>query len=384
MAKKMPGTVCITNKNSGSVYWYARINGKQVYFGKDAEGKELAEAARGKFIARKFEQKAIVGGLKPKKTELKTFRELIDWYMELPSIQKQACYNGKVCYSANLLKYFKEKPLYSIEVDDQERYRVLRREKGAAHGTINLEIALMSHAYNLAVERKKISPDFLPGKSVLEQDRNPRPIISDEQYEKLLKHADSDFADVLVCAYESAMRSNEICNLRAYQVHLDEIISEVPRVEVDYIDLGIFDTKNGARRTVPVSPRLKEVLKRRLQHLESEDRVFTRTKQTQISPWNPGLISRKMCYLCKKAELPHGDKLLNKKGERIGIVFHCLRHTRTTKWVEAGFSDEIVRRATGHKSLEAYQQYIKLDPSAVMRLVATQEEKRYKNAIKSV
>ena len=37
--------------------------------------------------------------------------------------------------------------------------------------------------------------------------------------------------------------------------------------------------------------------------------------------------------------------------------------------IDAGFSDEIVRRATGHKSLEAYQQYIKLDPSVVMNLV---------------
>jgi len=369
MKKKMPGTVCITNKNNGSVYWYARINGKQVYFGKDAEGKELAEAARGKFIARKYEQKAIAGGLKPKKSELKIFRELIDWYMQLPSIQKQSCYKGKVCYSAHLLKYFKDTPLYSIEVDDQERYRVLRREKGAAHGTINLEIALMSHAYNLAVERKKISPDFLPGKSVLEHCRNPRPIVSDEQFAKLIKHADPDFADVLVCGYESAMRSNEICNLRAYQIHLDTVISEVPRVEANYIDLGIFDTKNGARRTVPVSPELKGVLKRRLQGLESEERVFTRTRQKQISPWNPTLISSKMRYLCKAAGLPHGDKTLNKKGERIGLVFHCLRHTRTTKWVEMGFSDEIIRRATGHKSLEAYQQYIKLDPSAVMRLV---------------
>ena len=34
-----------------------------------------------------------------------------------------------------------------------------------------------------------------------------------------------------------------------------------------------------------------------------------------------------------------------------------------------GFSDEIVRRATGHKSLEAYQRYVKLDPASVMRLV---------------
>jgi hypothetical protein len=39
-----------------------------------------------------------------------------------------------------------------------------------------------------------------------------------------------------------------------------------------------------------------------------------------------------------------------------------------------GFSDEIIRRATGHKSLAAYQNYVKLDPSAVMHLVNGQTD----------
>ncbi len=177
--------------------------------------------------------------------------------------------------------------------------------------------------------------------------------------------------------YESAMRSSEITNLRAYQVHLDKVISDVPRRTVDYLDLGIFDTKNKTRRTVPVSPALKEVLQRRLKGLESEDYVFTAENKR---PWTTTQISKRFQYACKRAEIPYGDKLLNEKGERIGIVFHCLRHTRTTKWVELGFSDEIIRRATGHKTLEAYQRYIKLDPTAVMRLV----EKRHTNGIKSV
>lgn len=172
------------------------------------------------------------------------------------------------------------------------------------------------------------------------------------------------------------MRSGEIANLRAYQVHLDSVISEVPRRVIDYLDLGIFDTKNKTRRTVPVSPALKEVLQRRLKGLEAEDRVFIRKNGR---PWTIAQISKRFQLACERAEIPYGDKLLNDKGERIGLVFHCLRHTRTTKWVEMGFSDEIIRRATGHKSLEAYQRYVKLDPSAVMRLVEKSDTNRIKS-----
>lgn len=155
-------------------------------------------------------------------------------------------------------------------------------------------------------------------------------------------------------------------------------MQHISGVVVDYIDLGIFDTKNGTRRTVPVSPRLKEVLERRIDNLGPEDYVFTdkRGKYDNVR------IANKTTPVCKRAKVQHGDNLLNKKGERIGIVFHCLRSTRTTKWVEAGFSDEIVRHATGHKSLEAYQQYVKLDPSAVMRLVDGQNPKRHTKGIK--
>ena len=49
-----------------------------------------------------------------------------------------------------------------------------------------------------------------------------------------------------------------------------------------------------------------------------------------------------------------------------------------------GFSDEIIRRATGHKSLDAYQKYVKLEPQSVMRLVENSDNlKRHTDDIKS-
>ena len=64
---------------------------------------------------------------------------------------------------------------------------------------------------------------------------------------------------------------NEICNLTASQVKSD--IQHISGAMLDYIDLGVFDTKTGARRTV--SPELKAVLKRRLEGLETDDYVFS-------------------------------------------------------------------------------------------------------------
>ena len=69
------------------------------------------------------------------------------------------------------------------------------------------------------------------------------------------------------------MRSGEICGLAAGQVRLD--VRHISGEILHYIDPGIFDTKTGARRTVPMSESLKEIFERRLEGLEPEDRVFT-------------------------------------------------------------------------------------------------------------
>jgi integrase len=344
-------------------YWYARVDGDLVYCGKGDKGFMLATAARMKWEVKQYENREINAGLKVKKVELIKVIDLSNWYMTLPMIQEQKIYQRKLFACANLMKYFGSKRVNQLEADDQERYRVHRKAQGAMDGTVDLEIQLLSAMYHLALKRKKINVDAMPGEFVKKGNFNPRRIVTELEFEKLLNHATPDFRDVLVCGYESAMRSSEICKLTAGQVHLD--IQHISGAILDYIDLGIFDTKTGARRTIPVSAKLKKVFQRRTKDLNPDHYVFTNKGKRYYK----ALITTQMKATCEKAGIIYGDKPINEKGERIGIVFHCLRHSRTSKWVEAGFSDEIVRRATGHKSLEAYQQYIKLDPHVVMRLV---------------
>jgi integrase len=379
MANRMKG-VTSTERN-GTLYWYARVGGRRVYCGKDEKGRELAEAARSKEIVKRYEYREMSAGLKVKKTGLRTVLDMANWYMTLPTIQQQKGYQRKVGACAHIKEYFGKRNVNQVEGDHMERYREHRKGQSALDGTINLELSILRAMYNLARKRKKIDAESMPGEFVLVKVGNPRRIVTEGEFDLISKGASQDFRDVLICAHESAMRSREIANLTASQVNLD--VRHISGKTLDYIDLGIFDTKTGARRMVPVSATLKGVLKRRIQRLEPKDRVFAYTKGGRVRRYNPNKISLAFMRLCQKIGILYGDKLLNEKGERVGIVFHCFRHTRTTKWVEMGFSDELIRRATGHKSLEAYRNYVKItDPSAVMRLVAQNNVKRYKNDTK--
>ena len=78
------------------------------------------------------------------------------------------------------------------------------------------------------------------------------------------------------------------------------------------------------------------MLARRLQGKGPEDTVFTTAEGMTFTTTT---IYNRLDRACRRAKVPYGDRRLNAKGERVGIVFHCFRHTRTTRWVEAGFSD---------------------------------------------
>ena len=75
MAKKIKGVTCITR--NGSTYWYARVDGRRKYCGKDDKGKKLAEIARKKWEVRQYENREVSVGVKKKKSAFKTFNDLI-------------------------------------------------------------------------------------------------------------------------------------------------------------------------------------------------------------------------------------------------------------------------------------------------------------------
>jgi integrase len=366
MAKKQPtkmkGVSSVTR--NGADYWYANIAGKKTYCGAGDKGRKLAEAARAKAVAKGYEYREVYAGLKVQRPDFRTVKEMLNWYMlEIPSVQAKPSYYRKTIAAGHLIRHIGDRAVEDMEEIAQDDYRAARRAEGAAENTVNAEIQTLRATYHAARRNKKIPSEFIPGRFVIVNDGNIRRLVTEGEFEKMLSHADPDFQDVLICGYESAMRSSEICNLTAGQVKLN--VHHISGRKVDFIDLGIFDTKTGARRTVPVSAPLKEVLERRTKGLDPDERVFS----INGKPIYNQVIVNNMITTCRRAGVPYGDKTLDKKGYKAGIVFHCFRHTRTSKWVEAGYSDEIVRRATGHKSLEAYQTYVKLDPAAVMRLV---------------
>ena len=104
----MRGVSCKTR--NGVDYWYVRLDGDKRYCGIVDKGYEIAVAAKAKEVAHNYENKEISLGLKVKKVRFLTVKDLSNWYMQLPTIQKLSSYQQKVSRCSHLLKYFGRKP----------------------------------------------------------------------------------------------------------------------------------------------------------------------------------------------------------------------------------------------------------------------------------
>ena len=202
-----------------------------------------------------------------------------------------------------------------------------REAEGVAGNTIRLDLATFSRLFETA--RKDWGMEYLDNpvkkarKPKVSRGRERR--LQDGEEEKLLKHAPEGFGPVIKFALETAMRRGEIATLRWENVKLKESTVFLPK------------TKNGAARTVPLSPAALSVLKE-----------LPRDIKGSVFRLAPDEITQAM----KKARA--GAKLKD-------LRFHDLRHEAVSRLFEKTNLDIMqIQMITGHKTLQMLARYTHL------------------------
>lgn len=197
------------------------------------------------------------------------------------------------------------KPIGRITPNDIAGY-IDHREQTVGPRTVCIELALISHVYTKARKKYRIRVDNPVSdieKPKAARGRNRRCTKKEEQ---LLINAASDFGKygemniIIPFAIETAMRRGEIASLLWEHVDFDDRTAYLP------------DTKNGDPRTVPLSPRAVDLLKRL--PFKEYGKVFT----YQRDP-----ITRAFCSVKKIAGIAN-------------LRFHDLRHEATSRLFEKG------------------------------------------------
>jgi len=266
--------------------------------------------------------------LSQKEAESTTLAEALDRYdREISSSKKGHLQEKKrirTWKSHPLAKRF----LATIQGKDIATYRDERIRSGSAANTVRLDLAIISHLFEIA--RKEWGMEGLknPVKSI----RLPSPPAGRDrrlqpgELEKLLEYLSDEMNQVVRFALETAMRRGELAGMTWDMVDLKKRTVTLP------------DTKNGQKRIVPLSSVAVAILKERLN-----------TRRIDGEVWNIGLdaISQDFAKACQKAGIS-------------GLHFHDLRHEATSRLFEKGFDTMEVSTITGHKTLQMLKRYTHL------------------------
>ena len=256
----------------------------------------------------------------------------------------------------HLTPFFKNKPLSNISSFDIERYKKERREAGATNGTINRELAVLSHIFNKANEWGWI--DKRPKINRLKEDSGRMVYLTAEQAHKLLETAKQHQAEwiypFILIALETGMRRSEILSIR------------IENIDLEHRSIFIPEAKAGAR-TQPITKNLCEFLSEHLKTIEPEQEWLFPSKRSKSGHINwPENAFRDVV---KQAGLKPEE-----------VTPHALRHTAITQLVQAGVDLPTVQRISGHKTLTMVARYSHQNGEHIQAAMDVLE-KRYKTGV---
>lgn len=242
----------------------------------------------------------------------------------------------KKTYRLNLhvAPFLADTPLSKINNFDIERYKKFRQEQKAKPGTINRELATISHLLTKAVEWKWIDHKPCHIKR-LKEDKGRITYLTTEQIKKVLEIAQQDqcpyIYPFIVIGLQTSMRKTEILTITLENIDLAKQVIYIPKA------------KSGAREQ-PITPHLASFLQSYLDTAESE--------QTWLFP-----AKRSVSGHVVNIEKQFRRVITNASLDAKEVVRHTLRHTAITHLVQAGVDLPTVQRISGHKTLQMVVRY---------------------------
>ncbi len=314
----------------GQTWWMKfTVNGETIRRSTETKEKRLAEKIYCKVITQVTEGKWFN---LPFGSD-KALSELLEKYLREHSERNKALssFTRDKSLSAHLLRSLNNPYVTDLRTRDLYEYKVRRRNEGASPKTVNEELQLLHHAYNLAIrewEWLDVNPVSKVSREKVYNERE-RWLSFDEE-ERLLRECPKWLREVVVFAINTGLRRGEILNLRWDKVDLFRRI------------ILIFEQKNRGKDTLPLNSTALDVLTERYKVKSTKtEYVFYSLDETQLDGSN---VRRGFLQAMKKALI-------------VDFRFHDLRHTFATRLVQAGVDLYKVQRLMRHKSPQMTQRY---------------------------
>jgi integrase len=265
--------------------------------------------------------------------EEKTLKELLEKYMTEYSARNKSpnSHLRDKSLKAHLLGHLGDYTLTKITPKLVSGYKTKRREEGASPRTVNYELTLLGHAFNLAIKEWEWVRENPAAKVSKEKVNNLRERwLTLEEEDRLLKVSPKWLQEMIVFAINTGLRQDELLGL------------QWPQIDLFKKTMTILEQKNKGKDTLPLNGKAMEVLKNRAKVRSiGSNSVFYSASKTLITAGN---LRRAFYSATEKAGIH-------------GLWWHDLRHTFATRLVQAGVDIYTVQKLGRWRNISMVMRY---------------------------
>jgi integrase len=240
---------------------------------------------------------------------------------------------------------------------DVADFRDRRQAKGLAPATLNLDITILSAAFNGALRQGHVSVNPCLAIEPLKDKPQRKGVFTPDQIAALLKTAKGDWRGLILLAFYSGQRLLDCSNLRWLDV---DLVSDIKTIRFQV-------RKTRAEVVTVVHPALEDYLLSLPAPKSDEAFLFASLAQRKA-----GALSGEFSVIMGAARIAQRViRERTKSGRNVNALsFHSLRHSFTSILANAGVAEELRMALTGHATRDIHRTYTHHELEQLQKAVA--------------
>jgi integrase len=230
-------------------------------------------------------------------------------------------------------------------------YVVMRLDAGAAHATINRELAALKRMLNIGAKQTPPLVDRVPHIPMLKENNTRKGFFEHEEFLALRDALPDYLKGFVTFAYKSGWRRSEISSITWKQVDRRQGI----------VRLEVGETKNDDARTLYLDGELKDIFNQQWENRKTNHKIL------------PYVFLNKSGTDKIKDIRKAWKKACNKAGFGVKI-FHDFRRTAVRNMVRSGIPERVAMMISGHKTRNVFDRYNIVNDQDLKRAAMQQAE----------
>jgi len=292
------------------------------------------------------------------RTNVRIDELIADVFAEYQRERRKTLRDIKMRWKKHLQPFFTRLRADDLNSDLVQRYCAKREAEGAIGPTINRELAVLKHAFHLAMKCTPPKVRSCPGMPMYKESDPRTGFLEDKEYVKLARECDKVglwLRALLAVGYNFAFRKGELLSMRVRQIDLANLT----------IRLEAGTTKNGKPRIVKMckGSEVAELVTACVIGKQPDDFVFTRKKNKPVKGFR-----RIWKTVCEDAGRPD-------------LLFHDLRRSGVRNLIRAGVHQSVAMKISGHRTNSVFDRYNIIDEADLAEAARKLDEKQKSNAL---